>query len=50
MNLSVGIVGLPNVVPVQALLSRMVYIHASQGRLYGMALSWFEYQRMEDFR
>lgn len=38
MNISVGIVGLPNVGPIQSLLALEVYILASQERLYGTAL------------
>lgn len=38
MNLSVGIVGLPNVGPIQNLLLLVVYVHAVEGRLYGTAL------------
>lgn len=38
MNLSVGIVGLPNVGPIQSLPSSEVYVLASKGRLYGAAL------------
>lgn len=41
MNLSIGIVGLPNVGPIQSLPSPEVYILASKGRLYGAALGFF---------
>lgn len=39
MNLGIGIVGLPNVGPIQNLLRLVVYIHAAEGRLYETALS-----------
>jgi len=38
MNLSFGIVGLPNVGPEQNLPQAVVYVHALEGRLYGAQL------------
>jgi hypothetical protein len=38
MNIAVGIVGLPNVGPIQSLLALEVYILASQEHLYGTTL------------
>ncbi len=37
--IGIGIVGLPNVGPIQNLLRLVVYIHAAEGRLYGTALN-----------
>lgn len=42
MNVSVGIIGLPNVGPIQNLPSPEGYVLASKGRLYGAALALLE--------
>jgi len=49
MNLSVGIVGLPNVGPIQSLLAPEGYVLASQERLYGAALGLFVSQVFIDW-
>lgn len=41
MALSAGFVGLPNAGPEQSLPHRVLYVYASEGRLYGARLGVF---------